>query len=102
MVDDRMDSSNGRVAQEHRSHSVEPTSPQTGPTNPRRLARDAAGRHAAAVCDEIDRNQQQLIRLRQELEGAAAVCRALLGGSSSQEDLDGLARAERILHDTAD
>ncbi len=102
MADDRMHSSNGRAAHEHRSDSVELARPQRGAPTPRRLARDAAGRHAAAVCDEIDRNQQKLIRLREELEGAAAVCRALLDDSSSQEDVDRLARAERILSDTAE
>jgi len=71
-------------------------------SSPRRLAERAAARHAAAVCDEIDRNRQQLVRLRAELEGAVAVCGALLVQSSAREDFDALSRAQRILRDTAE
>ena len=66
-----------------------------------RTARHAASAHASALCDAIDRNQQELLRLRAQLEGASAVCRVLVDGSSGQEDLDALARAQRILHDIA-
>ena len=101
VADDRWRSCNGGGARERRTELVASSTARTGTPSPRRLAQDAAGRHAAALCDEIDRNQQQLVRLRAELEGAAAVCRALLDDSSAADDFDALARAERILRDTA-
>jgi hypothetical protein len=94
---DRWPSSNGSRG------SDPPERPVAGAETPRarRLAERAAARHAAAVCDEIDRNRQQLVRLRAELEGAVEVCRELLDRSSAREDFDALARAQRILRDTA-
>lgn len=49
------------------------------------------------LCDEIDRKQQNLINLRGELDDAIAVCLALFDEGCEQDELDTLARAERII-----
>ena len=90
---DRWPSSNGTRGSDSQERPVA----DADSSSARQLAERAAARHAAAVCDEIDRNRQQLLRLRAELEGAVAVCRALLDQASAQEDHDRLARAQRIL-----
>ena len=59
------------------------------------FARACASARANALCDEIDRRQQDLIRLRLELAGAIAVCRALLRDGAEGSDLEALARAAR-------
>lgn len=68
---------------------------------PRQAAREraqhAAGAHARQLCDEIDRSQQALLRLGDQLQGAAAICRELFDDTCRQQEHDTLERAERIL-----
>lgn len=60
------------------------------------FARACASARANALCDEIDRRQQDLIRLRLELAGTIAICRALIRDGGESSDLEALARATRI------
>lgn len=60
------------------------------------LAGRAATARANALCDEIDRRRHALIELGDELEGAIAVCRALLTEGGDGCHLQAVLRAERI------
>lgn len=62
-----------------------------------RRAQRAASRRTWVLCDEIDRKQQSLINLHGELAEAIAICRALFDQRCEQDELDTLARAERIM-----
>ncbi len=66
-----------------------------------RRAQYAASAHTWTLCDEIDRTQQHLNELRTELEGAIALCTSVFDHRCDQQDLDTLARAERILDELA-
>ena len=66
-------------------------------TSSSELARKAACDRATSLCDRIDRVRLELETMRAELEGATAVCHALLDASWDSAQLRALARAERIL-----
>lgn len=60
------------------------------------MAREAASARANALCDQIDRRRHELLELNVELDGAIAVCRALLAEGAENGHVEALARAERI------
>ncbi len=80
------------------------TSPTTEPSadgETDAFARGCASARANALCDEIDRRRHELIGLRVELEGAIAVCRALLRDGAQNSDLEAMARAKRLRDEMA-
>ena len=66
-----------------------------------RRAQHAASAHTWALCDEIDRTQQHLNELRVQLEGTIALCTSVFDNRCERQDIDTLARAQRVLDELA-